>query len=179
MQRHQLRQRHARGRLPVPDCRVYSAPRARQEAGGYSEGNHVTTGAARISRPEAILRGGLLFFWSVHSRLARIRRAARIAMGASSNSPPGRTIAAIQNKVVRIRLMGCILPFGCQAPREIDHGQHESVTPVIQARAIFHARLSPLSRGVPDTLANNAADTHCCNPSLVLTRLRRYLELMH
>ena len=67
--------------------------------------------------------------------LAKIRRAARTAMGASSNSPPGRTIAVTQNKVVRRELMGGILPFRCQVLCEMDHGRQESVRQLKQPRA--------------------------------------------
>jgi len=97
-----------------------------------------------------------LLSWSVQASLAQIRRAARIAMGAISNSPPGRTTAAIQNKAVRKELMGGILPFRCQAMCDMDHGRQESVAPVNHAGAILQGSLSPSSDGAPETSASKA-----------------------
>jgi hypothetical protein len=94
--------------------------------------------------------------WLVQASLAQIRRAARNTMGASSNNPPGRTTAAIQNKAVRKELMGGILPFRCQAMCDMDHGRQESVAPVIHAIAILQGSLSPSSDGAPETSASNA-----------------------
>lgn len=90
---------------------------------------------------------------SDQASLAKIRRAARTAMGASSNSPPGRTIAVTQNKVVRRELMGGILPFRCQALCEMDHGRQESVRPFKQPRAaappdLHRAEHPPRAAGV-------------------------------
>ena len=94
--------------------------------------------------------------WLVQASLAKIRRAARITIGASSNNPPGRTTAAIQNKAVRKELMGGILPFRCQAMCDMDHGRQESVAPVNYAKAILQGSLSPSSDGAPETSASNA-----------------------
>lgn len=82
-------------------------------AARQGEGYGVTTGREREAPPAP---------GRDQDNLEKVRRAARMAMGASSNSPPGRRMAAIQNKAVRRELMGRIFPVASQAACEMAHG---------------------------------------------------------
>ncbi len=104
-----------------------------------------------LSKQPSGLRGTVVFsrtsshpqgwlFSLLLGNLARSLLAARIAMGVSKRTPPGRKTAAIQNEAVRRDVMGRIFPFRLRDVCDLHHGYlltHINSKPEILATMTF------------------------------------------